>query len=82
MNPTPKQEIPMKTPLVLAVALVAATWLSACREEHPADPAQDNPAPTAEAHSPENPVRYATDAQETRVGEDPEADKEQPRAQR
>lgn len=66
----------------MAFAVLAAIPLAACRQEHPADPAPDNPAPTAEAHAPENPVRYATDAQETRVGEDPEADREQPRAQR
>lgn len=73
----------MKTPLAaLALALLAVGALSACREEHPVDPTQDNPAPTAEAHEPAQPARYATGAQETRVGDDPEADEEQPRAQR
>src|SRR5690606_13745147 len=80
---TRRRKQPMKIQIAtMAFAVLAAIPLAACRQEHPADPALDNPAPTAEAHAPENPVRYATDAQETRVGEDPEADKEQPRAQR
>ena len=65
-----------------ALVLLCVLGLAACRQEHPADPPADNPAPTAEAHQPEAPARYATGAQETRVGEDPEADEQQPRTQR
>lgn len=72
----------MNKPLVLALVLLSALALAACREQHPADPPADNPAPTADAHQPEAPARYATGAQETRVGEDPEADRKEPPAQR
>lgn len=68
--------------LGIALAVMAATALAACREQHPADPPADNPAPTAEAHQPEAPARYATGAQETRAGDDPETDEQQPRGQR
>jgi len=78
--PSRKEDASMRT--LLLPALVAALCLPACRQEHPADPARDNPAPTAEAHQPEADARYATGAQETRVGEDPEADEQRPRAQR
>ena len=66
----------------MALIVVCVLGLAACRQEHPADPPGDNPAPTADAHQPDAPARYATDAQETRVGESPEADEEAPRAQR
>lgn len=68
----------MNMPPLLAPALLSALALAACREQHPADPPADNPAPTADAHQPEAPDRYATGAQETRVGEDPHADEQEP----
>ena len=72
----------MRTLLPFALAALAALGLCACRQEHPADPPADNPAPTAEAHQPEAPARYATGAQETRVGEDPDVDAQEPKTQR
>ncbi|WP_372012631.1 hypothetical protein [Pseudoxanthomonas sp. 10H] len=46
--------------------LMLALALAACRQE----PAEGNPAPTADAHQPETPSPYGTGAQETRSNDE------------